>query len=60
MIGLLEHPKFKEEHTSQVFNLFAKVAFEDQSYATAAHEVMINCLTRFQNNDLLQCAKDHI
>ena len=29
MIGLLEHPKFKEEHASQVFNLFAKVALED-------------------------------
>lgn len=60
IIGVLEHPKFKEEHVSQVFNLFAGVALEDQSYATASHEVLITCLTRFQSSELLSCAEEHI
>lgn len=65
MLALLEHPKFKEEHASQMFALFSTVSLEDVSYASAAQEVMLTTLSRFlssskQSSDLLQKAKEHI
>lgn len=62
MISLLEHPKFKEEHASQVFSLFAKVAVDEPSYATVSNEVIIRTLSRFLTNssELLERVKEHI
>ena len=47
MTALIEHPKFKDEHATALFTLFAQVSLDDTSYATAAHQIMLMTLERF-------------
>jgi len=66
MLSLVTHPKFKEDHSSLLYTLFAQVGLDETSYATASHEILVATLRRFlsveskNSSELLEKAKEHI
>ena len=50
MSNLIQHPKLKEAHASDIFAIFSQVSLDDTSYATVSHEIMLATLSRFLND----------